>query len=79
MTGSGAPKRILPEKGALVTATLGGYELGEVLGRGAMGEVRSGTRNGSDTRIAVKVLRPELVDDPQLIARFLRTRRAVQP
>jgi len=39
-----------------------------------MGEVRCATRNGSDNEVAVKVLRPELVDDPILIARFLQER-----
>ena len=56
------------------TTTLGSYELGEVLGRGAMGEVHRAVRNGSDEQIAVKVLRPELAADPELIARFLQER-----
>jgi hypothetical protein len=39
-----------------------------------MGEVRRATQISSGGRIAVKILRPELVDDPQLIARFLQER-----
>jgi len=58
----------------VATTTLGSYELGEVLGRGAMGEVHRAARNGSDDQIAVKVLRPELAADPELIARFLQER-----
>ena len=56
------------------TTTLGSYQLGEVLGRGAMGEVHRAVRNGSVEQIAVKVLRPELAADPELIARFLQER-----
>lgn len=57
-----------------MASTIGGYELGEVLGRGAMGEVRVAHRHGSDTAYAVKVLRAELADDPTLIARFVQER-----
>ena len=57
-----------------MSLTLGGYELGGVVGRGAMGEVRSATRIGSEDVIAVKILRPELVDDPVIVTRFLQER-----
>ena len=57
-----------------MTTTLGSYELGELLGRGAMGAVHRATRTGSGDQIAVKVLRPELAADPELIARFVQER-----
>lgn len=57
-----------------MTTTLGSYELGELLGRGSMGEVHRGIRIGSDDQIAVKVLRSELVADPEVLARFLQER-----
>ena len=54
--------------------TLGSYELYELVGRGAMGEVHKGARIGSTDQVAVKILRPELVADPELVARFLQER-----
>jgi serine/threonine protein kinase len=57
-----------------VTTKLGSYELGTVLGRGAMGVVYQATSTSSRTPVAVKTLRPELAADPDLIARFIRER-----
>jgi serine/threonine protein kinase len=57
-----------------MTTTLGSYELGEVVGRGSMGDVHRGVRIGSEDPIAVKVLRSELVADPEVLARFLQER-----
>ncbi len=61
-------------EGVAVTTTLGSYELGDVIGRGAMGEVYRATRSGSGDPIAVKILRPELASDPELVARFVQER-----
>jgi len=50
---------------------VGGWTLGNVLGRGAMGEVYEATHpDGTDA--AVKLLRRELLADPQHVERFLR-------
>jgi len=47
------------------------YELLDRVGRGAMGEVwRAQTLDGD--HVAVKILRPELTEDPALVSRFLR-------
>src|SRR5437588_2151363 len=56
---------------------LGPYEIGEMIGRGGMGEVyrASDTRLGRD--VAVKVLASHLADDPSSLARFQREARAV--
>jgi serine/threonine protein kinase len=58
-------------------ARLGPYEIGELIGRGGMGEVYRGsdTRLGRD--VAIKVLSPHLADDPASLARFRREARAV--
>ena len=57
-------------------ARLGGYELGELLGSGAMGEVYRARDLKLDRDVAVKLLRPELASDPERLQRFEREARA---
>ncbi|APR75495.1 Serine/threonine protein kinase PrkC, regulator of stationary phase [Minicystis rosea] len=47
------------------------YELGEVLGRGGMGEVRLSIDRRMGRTVAVKVIRPDGAKRPRLRARFL--------
>ena len=54
----------------------GRYELGEVIGRGGMGEVRAGTDLRLGRPVAVKLLRADLADDPEIRARFEAEARA---
>ncbi|CAN5919722.1 hypothetical protein BH11MYX3_BH11MYX3_17340 [soil metagenome] len=55
---------------------VGEFQLGAVLGRGAMGEVYEATHTATGEAAAVKLLRRELLSDPTHVARFLREVRA---
>ncbi len=50
------------------------YVLHEALGRGAMGQVFAGSTRPTGEPVAIKVLRPELVSDPEVVARFVQER-----
>jgi serine/threonine protein kinase len=50
------------------------YVLHEMLGRGAMGQVFRANMRDAETPVAVKLLKPELVSDPELVARFIQER-----
>ena len=52
------------------------YEVGDVIGRGAMGEVRVGYDRRLGREVAVKFLRSDLAADPQVRARFEHEARA---
>jgi serine/threonine protein kinase len=51
------------------------YEVGELLGRGGMGEVYRGRHPGLDQLVAIKFLRSELGEQPEFYERFLREAR----
>ena len=53
------------------------YRIDRVLGEGGMALVFEGHHLGLDRAIAVKVLKPEFVAEPQVLARFDREARAV--
>ena len=61
-----APGQLLDER----------YEVGIVIGRGAMGEVRLGYDRRLGRDVAVKFLRADLATDPQIRARFEHEARA---
>ena len=50
------------------------YVLHDLLGRGAMGQVFAGSIRPAGEPVAIKVLRPELVSDPEVVARFVQER-----
>ena len=56
--------------------TVGSFQLGNVIGRGAMGEVYEATHVSTGEAAAVKLLRRELLADPTHVARFLRETKA---
>ena len=54
----------------------GKYRIDGVIGSGAMGVVVSGYHLALGTTVAIKVLRPNLVEDKEAVARFMREARA---
>jgi eukaryotic-like serine/threonine-protein kinase len=56
---------------------IAGYKLVERLGGGAMGTVYKARQLSLDRDVAIKILAPELADDPQFVERFLREAKAV--
>jgi len=61
------------EPGALVAGKL---RIERILGEGGMGTVAAATHVGLDQRVAIKVLKPELANQPDVVARFVREARA---
>lgn len=61
---------LLERKG--VTIQIGGYRLVECLGSGAMGAVFSARDLERDRPAAVKIVRPDVLDDETTLSRFLR-------
>ena len=62
---------------AIVTpgATFAGYRVESLVGRGGMGVVYRATDTSLDRTVALKLIAPELAEDPRLRARFLKEQR----
>jgi len=58
------------------TTIAGRYRVERLLGSGGMGSVYEATQLAIGRRVAIKVLRPDVVDDPFIEARFQREARA---
>lgn len=75
-----APTRLaaIPSARSTVQAgdRLGGFVLIRRLGRGGMGEVWEADEPAVPRKVAIKIMRAELANDPQLRQRFLREVRA---
>jgi hypothetical protein len=57
---------------------VGGFRLGRILGRGAMGEVYEAAREGGNSEpAAVKLLHPHVLAQADLVQRFVREARVV--
>ncbi len=59
-------------QGNLVGQTLGQYQLRELLGVGGMGSVYRAYQVNLKREVAIKIISPELVNNPELMARFIR-------
>lgn len=57
-------------------AELGAYKIAGYIGRGGMGLVFRACEESLNRTVALKILRPELADDAQALARFVREARA---
>ncbi len=64
--------------GRFTDHTFGGYRLGNVIGRGGMGEVYEAFHVDTGAPAAVKLLAHRELGDPQSVERFLREVRAVR-
>jgi eukaryotic-like serine/threonine-protein kinase len=62
-------------RGRFTGQTLSGFELGTVIGRGAMGEVYEANDPRSGTRVAIKLLSQASLSNPNHVLRFLRELR----
>ena len=69
-------KALRPGDGRHSGATVGAYKLGQIVGRGGMGEVYQGTHLVTGKQAAVKLLHPYLLEDPDHVRRFLREAKA---
>jgi len=67
-------RALKPGRGRFTDQVLGKYALGDVLGRGAMGEVYEA--QGPDGVVAIKVLSQASLTNPNHVVRFLRELRA---
>jgi len=68
-------RALRPGRGRFSDQVIGGYTLGTLLGRGAMGEVYEG--RGKDGVVAIKVLSQTSLGNPTHVLRFLRELRIV--
>ncbi len=58
--------------GRFTEQTLDGYKLGQIIGRGAMGEIYAASRDDDNVPLAIKLLAPHLLRDQSARDRFLR-------
>ncbi len=61
-----------PDPFADLPSEIGGYAIEEVIGRGGMGLVFRARPPGGGASVALKVLLPDIADDPETLARFQR-------
>ena len=68
---------VSPPKASLIGEVLDGrYRITKMLGEGGMGEVYAADHVHIDKRFAVKLLRPEIVSNPEAVTRFRQEARS---
>ena len=70
---AGRARAIGPAAGPLAASAgrpLRGYAIHEIIGEGAYGRVYAATQPGTERRVAIKVIRPELADASEFVRRF---------
>ncbi len=60
------------KQGRFTDQQVGKYAVGEIIGRGAMGEVYRGWEQGTDRPVAIKFLSAALTEDVSAVERFFR-------
>ena len=65
-------------RGPFTSIDLGAFRLGDVIGRGGMGEVYEATRLDGSGDAAVKLLRRDVLSQPDIVMRFDREARIVE-
>ena len=61
---------------SLVGKSVGPYRIQSLLGEGGMGDVYVGEHEKLNRPVAIKTLKPELIEDPELLQRFFSEARA---
>jgi len=69
-------RALRPGEGRLSGQPLDKWQLGNLLGRGGMGEVYAATRKDGTEPVAIKLLHPNMLESPENVARFMREARA---
>ena len=68
---------LVPEAALAPGTLIGGFAIDEPIGKGATGVVYSATHPRIGKRVAIKILRHDLCDDPTSVERFVLEARAV--
>ena len=63
----------------MIGQTIGNYRIVRLLGEGGMGSVYEALHEKIGRRAAIKVLRPELAHNAEVVARFINEARARRP
>lgn len=66
-----------PRGDPLIGTTVDSYQVESVVGAGAMGIVYRGVHNVIGKAVAIKVLKPDYADDPDMVQRLIREARTV--